>query len=67
MNEYDVVTDLNRYCDKVHYDQGINDWMLSKIAEDSNRVVKENIDEYFDDVRRFYINYDYTTLNEYIR
>ncbi len=67
MDEYDVVTDLSRYCDEVHYDQGINDWILAKIAEDDNRVDKENVNDYLEGVRRFYIKYDYTTLNEYIR
>ena len=41
--------------------------ILAKIAEDDNRVDKENVNDYLEGVRRFYIKYDYTTLNEYIR
>lgn len=67
LGEYDVVTNLSRYCDEIHYDQEINDWILARIAENENGVDEENVNEYFDGVRRFYINYDYTTLNEYIR
>ena len=65
-DEFDLITNLDRYCDAIHYDAEINGWMLDEIALDRHRIDSENIDGYFQDIRGFYSTYDYTSLNEFI-
>lgn len=65
-DEFDLITNLDRYCDAIHYDAEINGWMLGEIASNRHRIDRENIDVYFQDIRGFYSTYDYTLLNEFI-
>lgn len=65
-DEFDLITNLDRYCDTIHYDAEINGWMLDEIASDRHRIDGENIDIYFQNIREFYSTYDYTLLNEFI-
>lgn len=64
---YEITTDLNRYSDSIHYDAGINEWMLEEIAKGNHRVTMDNYQEYIANIRKFYNSYDYGELNKYIK
>ena len=66
MDEYDLITDLTHYCDDIHYDASVNEWMLEEIKNDHHEVTSDSYETYFDELAEFYGNYDYTILNEYI-
>ena len=65
-DEFELITNLDIYCDAIHYDADINDWMLGEIAADRHKIEADSIERYFQNIRDFYLNYDYTVLNEYI-
>ena len=65
-DDTELITDLDRYCDTIHYDAGVSEWMLEEIAEGKNEITKGNLNEYINKLHDFYENYDYTVLNQYI-
>jgi len=65
-DEYDITTDLNHYSDNIHYDAGINEWMLNEISAGKHRITLDNYQDYIDEVRQFYNSYNYEELNQFI-
>ena len=63
---YEITGDLDRYCDKIHYDAGVSEWLLEEVSKGEHRIDKDNYREYTDDLKAYYMNYDFTILNEYI-
>lgn len=64
LNEYDIITNLDNYKDRLHYHSGINEMMITKIYENSNLLTKENYLEHFKNLEDFYLNYDYEEIYE---
>ena len=65
-DEYELATDLSRYCDTIHYDADVNSWILTQIAADRHLITEDNKAAYTDTLKEYYVNYDYTGLNEYM-
>ncbi len=63
---YEITGDLNRYCDKMHYDAGVSEWLLEEISKGDHRIDRDNYMEYTNSLKAYYMNYDFTILNEYI-
>ena len=60
--ETDIVCDLNNYKDIAHYSENINEQILAWMASGEHELTKENAEQYFDDMEKFYTNYDYDSL-----
>ena len=65
-DDHAVVTDLNYYCDEIHYNSEINDKMLECIANGEHRLFKEDCREYYEEIKNYYNDFNYEILNEYI-
>ncbi|MBR5361066.1 MAG: hypothetical protein IK123_09280, partial [Lachnospiraceae bacterium] len=65
-DEFELTGDLDRYCDTIHYDSGVSDWMFEEMAKGSHLIDKDNYTDYVDRLRDRYFDYDFTVLNEYI-
>ncbi len=64
-DDYPLAEDLDRYCDAIHYDAGVNEWMLSEMADGHHMLTKDNYVRYIEDVKDHYVCYDYSWLSEY--
>jgi hypothetical protein len=60
--EEDIITNLDNYKDFSHYGSWINDLLTEYIAEDINRVTKENNKSMIDEMREFIYNYDFDSI-----
>ena len=65
-DDTELITDLDRYCDTIHYDAGISEWMLNEISSGRHEITKDSLNDYISRLHDFYENYDYTMLNQYI-
>lgn len=63
-DNYDMTCNLDNYKDLDHYDADINSHLLKMMSEGTGQLNKDNYQEYFDEIRRFYSEYDYTWLHE---
>lgn len=64
-NDYDLVCDLDNYKDQAHFGPWVNSKILSCMKYDMYRLTSDNYKAYIEDIRNFYENYDYETLNKY--
>ena len=64
MDDHDLVTDFTRYKDTIHYDSGINEWMLDCMAKGEHRLTRDNYESYLEKNIGFYTGYDYEGLLE---
>lgn len=64
---YDVTTNLNLYSDTIHYNSSINEWMLECVYSGEHCLDNTSFREYFDKIRCLYEEYDYSSLNRYIK
>lgn len=62
MDEFELVCDLDRYKDYIHYDSAVNDWMLECMASGEHELTADNYGEYLEKIGEFYRNYDYDQL-----
>lgn len=63
-DEYDVVCNLDLYSDTIHYTGEVNDRMLEDMYEGRHLLTEDNYLEYLDQIRNFYLNYEYDRLFE---
>ncbi len=61
---YDIVTDLDNYKDAGHYSGEINEMMLEHISKDEHLLTIANYEDYFEEIKSFYIEYDYNAIFE---
>ncbi len=62
--QYDIICDLDNFMDDVHYSEEIGDWIMTCMAKGEYLLTKENVDDYFENLRDFYGNYDYASIYE---
>ena len=62
-NRTDITTDLNNYKDAVHYGQWINSMMLKWMYNEEYRLTCENYKTYLEEELKFYISFDYESIN----
>ena len=56
---HDIIEDLRNYVDSVHYGSWINSFVLDSIAKGEGRLTKENVSEYLENEKKYYLNYNY--------
>lgn len=61
-SNYELVCNLNKYKDHIHYSAEINSDMLVWMKEGKYLLTKDNYKNHFDELRDFYLNYDYDTF-----
>lgn len=52
--ERDIICNLDNYMDMLHYSPVINQYMLDKVVEDSNRVTEENVEQVLEEMQETY-------------
>ena len=57
-NEEEIVTDLNRYMDTVHFDPEVNYAICKAMAAGQNEVTRENLADVFAGTRRLTERYE---------
>ena len=60
--ETDIITDLDNYKDYSHYGHWINDKLTEYIAQDKNRVTKDNAEAFVEQLREFVHAYNYEDI-----
>lgn len=61
-DDFDLVCDLDRYTNYVHYNADVNSEILLRMREGRNQLTPENCREVFSSIRAFYTAYDYEAL-----
>lgn len=56
----DIIENLDNYTDSIHYGEWINSEILYMINAGEGLLTNENLEEYYDSVRKLYSDYDYT-------
>lgn len=64
-DNFSLVCDLDNYRDYCHYGEWVNAWMLEQMAAGNYLLTRENYRDYFQRLRDFYTQYDYTALNDW--
>ena len=64
LTDYDTVCNLDNYKDTVHYSGAINTKILRNMNADKYKLTKENCEDYFYEVYKFYSEYNYETIFE---
>ena len=59
---YDVVLDLDNYCDNGHYGEWVNSQILQWMNNGEHQLTSENFKLFCSQVKDFYLNYDYDTI-----
>lgn len=63
-DDYDIILNLSNYKDYAHYGEWINSYILQAMKNNEHIITQENYKKYYDDMYKFYINYDYDSLFE---
>ena len=63
-NNYDLVCNLDNYCDRGHYSPAINSDMLRWMRAGEYELTKENYVEHLKDMSEFYLTYDFDAIYE---
>ena len=63
-DQFDITCNLDNYMDVIHYSESVGDRLLEWMASDEHRITSENVDQYFDTIREFYADYDYSRIYE---
>ena len=65
-NNYEMITNLDNYRDIYHYGPNVNSKILHWMAEEDEKylLTKDNYQEYWNEIRNFYSNYDYDSIFE---
>lgn len=61
-DQYDVICNLDYYCDDAHYNAQVSSMILKWISEDTGLVTKENYLEKLRAEEEFFLNYDYESI-----
>lgn len=57
---------IENYIDFIHYDEKVNSFMLDAIKNDTHRITLENVDSYFEEMRKKIEAYDIKPLRKQI-
>ena len=62
-DDTDVITNLDNYSDLQHYSGEVSDMILQAMANGEHELTLDNYKEYFESVKEYYMNYDYSWIN----
>ena len=60
--DYEMICNPENYYDYKHYAKEINAFIIQSMTDSEYKITNDNIDEYCDNEKQFYINYDYENL-----
>lgn len=63
-DEYDMICNLDNYRDHLHYDENVNSQILYWMRNDTHEITEENYSQYYDKIRKYYLEFDYDSLFE---
>ena len=63
-DQFDIVCDLDNYRDTQHYCADINSELLKMMSGGVGRLTIDNYEDYFNEIERFFSEYDYSWLHE---
>jgi len=66
-NQYDYISDLDHYADYYHYEQGMNDLMVSYFAEGKYQVTADNYLQILSEMKDYIKAYDYSEIADYYK
>lgn len=58
-DRFEITTDLNYYCDTIHYNGALSSMMLEWMKNGEGRMTQENYRAHFKKIKEFYENYDF--------
>lgn len=61
-DEFDMICDLDNYKDYVHYGEWINSQIIEWMYQGEHQLTKDNYQQYYEKIYRFYTEYDYDAL-----
>lgn len=61
-NNFEWTCNLDNYKDQAHYGEWINTAILENMYAGKWQLTKENYETYLNDIREFYLNYDYDEI-----
>ena len=59
---YDIICNLDNYKDLIHHSDSINVRILKWMNNDTGLLTKDNYKQHFEDIRQFYLTYDYDSI-----
>lgn len=62
--DYETITNLDNYCDRLHYSADINALVLQYMSQDEYRLTRDNYQAHWQAVADFYQAYDYDAIFE---
>ena len=62
-NRTDITTDINNYEDPDHYGEWVNSLILRSMYDGKYQLTRENYEQYIQEEKDFYLNFDYESLN----
>lgn len=63
-DEFELITDLAKYKDTVHYSEEVNSQILRWMHNGEHQLTRDNYQAYCDKTREFYSSFDYDSLFE---
>ena len=63
---FDITTNLNLYSDTIHYNSSVNEWMIECVKSEDHCLDNTSLQAFFDEIRQYYEEYDYSVLNRYV-
>ena len=65
-DQYEIITNLDNYSDTMHYSSEINSMILTWMSEDVGLLTKGNYMQKIEEIREFYLNYNYDEIDAFI-
>lgn len=63
-DDLELISDLNRYADAIHFDREVSHMMEQSMASGAYMVTKENMNERIDTFKEYVLNYNYSAAWE---
>lgn len=63
-DDYDLICNLDNYTDDVHYSQSVCNYILISMKNGQHRLTKDSYEEYLQNIKEFYVNYNYDRIYE---
>lgn len=60
----DITGNLDNYIDTLHYSAEVNTFILESIKNGQHRMTRDNYEDYIEDLRKLYSDYDYEWIYE---
>lgn len=60
----DIAGNLDNYTDTIHYGEWINSEILQEMRQGEGRLTEDNYQEYFEMMKKLYVEYDYSAYRE---